>query len=332
MNTKLVLVTGATGFLGHHIVRVLRQRNFDVVAFVRQGSEVGALQQMGCRVVRGQLSDEKKLHTIIASCSYVIHCASKTDQQCIDFSEYEAANIETTKHLVEVCKKHPIKRFVYVSTANCFTSGSLDHPGKDDSRFMDFLRNSGYAYSKYLAQQHVFEAAKNGFPAVIVAPAFMVGPFDAKPSSGRLLLYALRNNIVFYPRGGKSFADVSAVATAVVNALSQGRNGECYLLSGVNLSYKDYFAKIANLSGQWKIFIPLPKWIPALLDWLHARFPGKKTMLLKTNIRMLFSDNYFSNTKAKSILKMPETNIDHAILETIKWFNGQEMADTNPKL
>jgi dihydroflavonol-4-reductase len=319
--TKKVLVTGASGFLGFHITKHLIQANYRVVALLRKSSDTRLLSSLNCKIIRGSLNNAEDIEKALQDCDYVIHAAAKTSQDSPNFEDYSKANITSTKLLIEASKKKNIKRFVFISSANTFTMGSKENPGTENSGFMPFLKNSGYAHSKYQAQQVVLEEAQeNNFPAIVVAPTFMVGPYDIKPSSGRLMLYFLKNKLVFYPKGGKSYVAVSAAARACVNALKMGKTGESYLLSGLNLTYKEYFKKIAEISGKHHYLIPIPKSLFKLIEGLYRVFPNKKLLLLKTNICMLFSENYFSNTKAQKELNMPETDIDSAIEKSINWF------------
>ena len=315
------MVTGASGFLGFHITKQLIQENYKVVALLRKNSDTSLLKHLHCKIIRGDLSNPKDIERAMQECEFVIHAAAKTSQDSPDFADYREANITSTKLLIEASKKQNISRFVFVSSANAFTMGSKENPGTENSDFMPFLRNSGYAHSKYKAQQLVLdEANKNNFPAIVVAPTFMLGPYDIKPSSGRLMLYLLKNKLVFYPKGGKSYVAVSAVATACINAMRMGRTGESYLLSGVNLTYKDFFKKVSEFSTATHFLIPIPISLLNPIEGLYRIFPTKRLLLLKTNVRMLFLENYFSNEKAKKELNMPETHIDSSIKESINWF------------
>jgi len=323
-----VLVTGASGFLGNHLVRVLIQNNYNVRIFIRETSDISILGDLDLEVHRGDFSSREDVGKAVENCTYVIHCASLTAQDITDFEVYQKANIDSTRMLVEVSKKHPVKRFIYVSSTNSFTPGSKDSPGNENSSLMKKLKNSGYAYSKYLAQTLVLEEAKkNDFPGIVVAPAFMVGPCDPKPSSGALLLYAFRNKILFCPRGGKSFVDVKGVATATVNALVKGETGESYILSGINLTYKEFFKKVAAHTAEKKVIIPVPKLTGNILSTLSFLIPLKKLKHLRTNVGMLLLDNYFDNSKARTTLSMPQTKIDSLVAETVEWFLDNNYMD-----
>lgn len=321
MEREKVLVTGATGFLGNHIVRVLLSKNYDVVVMLRSGSDIRILAGLECKILRGDLTNLQEMDAAVKGCQFVIHSAALTAQNVTDFEVYRKANVLPAKTLVAACQKNNIRRFVYVSTANSFTPGSLENPGDENSGFMSRFRDAGYAYSKYLAQEFILKKARQeNFPAVVVAPTFMVGPIDPKPSSGALLLYVLNNRITFYPKGGKSFVDVRAVATATVNGLKMGREGESYILSGVNLTYKDFYRRVSLFSKRKSRFVPLPGSTGKVLGVLSFLFPFKKLKLLKTNINNLFINNYFTNRKAKQELAMSSTELDPLLQETISWF------------
>lgn len=322
--TDTVLVTGANGFLGNHIVRILLQRKYRVIAMVRPGSDIRGLKGMDCTIRRGELHNPGDIRPPVMESDYVIHCASMTSPNSTDLNLYKKANLASTQLLVKACREHNIRRFVLVSTANCFTNGTLDKPGNENSGFMPWLRYSGYAYSKHLAQEYVLQKSREeNFPGIVVAPTFLVGPYDMKPSSGALLLYAVKNRILFCPKGGKSFVDVRAVAIATANALTMGRTGECYLLSGVNLDYRTYFRKTGQITGRRKRMIPLPGQLENLFGIACRIFPHQRIRLLKTHMRMLSLDNYFSNAKAKEELHMPDTDIDEAIKNSVSWFAGE---------
>jgi len=325
---KKVLVTGANGFLGNNIVRNLLKNNYSVYALVRLNSNASILKNLDCKIVRSSLGNEIEMDELFANCNFVIHCASKTDQNETNFNEYIKANITSTKKIIFLCKKHKTERLIFISSANCFTNGSKENPGNENSGFMEFLKNSNYAYSKFLAQKLVLKEVRgNNLKAIILAPTFLLGAYDTKPSSGALTNYILTNKILFYPKGGKSFVDVNAITSAVVNALYKGRMGESYLLSGVNMSYKEYFRRVAELSNQKKVIIPIPEVLVNLFSLLLIFLPFKKTLLLKANLTSFFQESYFDNSKAKIELNMPDTIIDDSIIKTIEWLkNGLILA------
>jgi len=319
---ETVLVTGASGFLGNNLIRDLLKFNYSVIALVRSKSSTSILKGLDCKIERIGSYLFEDIEKIVSTCDYVIHCASKTDQWTMDYEQYKLANVLSTKALVKASKKHQIKRFILVSSANCFTCGSKTNPGNESSGFMNFFKHSGYAYSKYEAQEYLLKEIKEtDFPAIIVAPTFLLGAYDVKPSSGVLTKYVMDNKILFYPNGGKSFVSVSEVSKSVIYSLSHGRLGECYMLSGENVTYKDYYKKVAVILGEKKILIPIPRTLMLLVKSLSKVITTRKFLRLNTNIQALFLENYFTNAKAKKELFMNDTVLDEAIRKTIDWLS-----------
>ncbi len=322
-DSKKVLVTGGNGLLGSNIVRELVNKGYSPLLLLRRGCNCQALRGLKYDIVEGELQNYADLEKAVKECNYIIHCAAKTGQKG-ELIDYLAVNTEPVKILAFLCKKYSVKRFIYISTANCFTNGSIQHPGTESSGFMPWLKKSGYAYSKFLAQEFLLkEFRTNNFPVVVLAPTFLIGAGDAKISSGQLLLHGIKNRIIFYPPGGKSFVDAEYAARATVNALEYGRNGECYLISGENLSYKAFFTIVKQNYNPKVILIKLPHWLikPValgcdLVQWLF----NTEIILNRTNWRLLSLNNYFSNQKAKKELKMKDSNTEQALHKTYKWF------------
>lgn len=325
MEKHRVLVTGANGLLGSNTIEALLLHGYEVVAFVRKNANLVALSGLNCTIFKGDISNSKDIQQALKGCEFVIHSAARTEQFPSKLAAYQSINVDSTQLLVECCKLNSIKRFIYVSTANCFTNGTLLKPGNENSQFMPWLEKSGYAYSKYLAQQFILNEVKtNQFPAIVVAPTFLLGARDSKPSSGQLILHGLKKRIVFYPPGGKSFIDVSLAAQAIVNALAKGRNGECYLLAGENLSYKVFFKLVRKVSQKRQILIGIPRWLITVAGYLFSALENIFPISLPfnhTTQKLLCLPNYFSNHKATKELDLQHTKIDETLHKTILWFN-----------
>lgn len=322
-----VLLTGATGFLGFNIAKELLEQNFRVTVSVRSKKNIDFLEELNCEILEGSLADEEFVDQLVSGKDFVIHCASYTEQFDPKFENYQKANVLTTKRLIESSKKTKIKRFVLVSTANCFTCGTIETPGSENSGFMEFLKNSHYALSKFQAQDLVLkEFRENNFPGLVVAPTFLIGEYDRKPSSGKLMLYVLKNRILFYPsRGGKSFVDVQAAAKATISSLHKGNIGEAYLLAGENKTYKSYFQKVlfhSELKPK-KYFIPIPYVLIKIVTNFLKIYPTTKSRLWVSNFQLLFAENYFTNQKAIKGLDMESTDLNESIIKSFHWFRSQ---------
>jgi dihydroflavonol-4-reductase len=325
VSREKVLVTGANGLLGANVVRQLAAMGYAVRAMVRKGSDIRSLKEAEFELFEGAITDEKDVYNAVSGCDFIVHSAAGTALLGSKPDAFLEINVKATRTLLEAGRHYKVKRFIFVSTANCFTNGSIEDPGDETTGFMPWLKDSGYAYSKYLAQQEVMRYVREyGFPAIIVAPTFMIGPYDSKPSSGTLLLLGYNNRIVFYPPGGKSFVDVEHAARAIGHALTKGRTGESYLLAGTNLTYRDFFRMVAKCSGEKKILIKIPRvalMAAGIFSDIIGRIFSLDLQLSSVNARLLALDNYFTNRKAKTELGLMDTDIDRAVSKAVRWFS-----------
>jgi nucleoside-diphosphate-sugar epimerase len=323
MRKETVLVTGANGLLGANIVWQLNQSGYLVKIIVRKGSDLKSLKDCKYELYEGNITDVWDLENAIQGCDYVIHSAAKTSQNPNHLAAYTNVNINSTTYLIELSKKYKIKKFVFISSANCFTNGTIENPGTENSSFMPWLRGSGYAFSKHIAQQIVLEEAEhNNFPAVVVAPTFMIGQRDSKKSSGKLLLYALKNKVIFYPQGGKSIVDVDYAAEAIVNSIEKGIIGQSYLISGTNMTYKNFFKTVSKVAKKKKLLIPIPSFLLSNIATVFSFFEKIFRISLPlnhVNQRLLCLNNYFSNDKAQNELELKPTSVEYSINKAIEW-------------
>lgn len=318
-----VLVTGANGLLGSHVVRQLLRRNYQVRVLVRENSDLRALDNLDIECFTGQVTAVKDVQEAVKDCDYVIHVAARTAQIPSSLKAFEKPNIQSTKHIINACKKFSVKRMVFVSTANCFGNGTPENPGTEDTPFLPWLKNSGYAYSKYLAQQMLLKEANTGLDAVIVNPTFIIGENDYKPSSGQIFNHVVNKYFVFYPPGGKNFVDAEMAGFGVMRALEKGRSGECYLLAGENHSYHSFFKLVNKLLDKKAFFIPIPRWILLFAGFCGSaieKFLKKPVRLTYTNARMLCLGNYFSAEKACKELDFRIVPTSDSTEKAILWF------------
>ena len=319
-----VLVTGANGLLGSHVTKTLSEQKFSARAMVRKGSDLKALGGVNCELFEGLITDKNDVEKAVSGCDYVIHIAAKTSQSSSNVEAFYKPNVDSTRFMVDACIKFNVKRFVFVSTANCFGNGSKVSPGNEKRPFMPWLKKSGYAYSKWLAQQMVLkETEEIKLDAVIVNPTFLIGENDIKPSSGKIFFHVVNKRVVFYPPGGKNFVDVEVAATGVVNAMLKGKSGECYLLAGENLSYIEFFKLVAKSTDQKSAFIQIPSRILKVIGFVGdilekvCKVPVPFT---RVNTKMLCEENYYSANKAVNKIGFEELPITQSVEKAILWF------------
>lgn len=320
------LVTGATGLLGANVVQELESRGKEVRVLVRPGAGLTALEGTKPEFFQGDLTDVGKLRQAMKDCDAVVHAAANTSQWPVGYSFYEPVNVTGTQNVMQACRDSGIRRIVHVSTANAFGPGPKERPGTELSEFSGFRQGSGYVISKYVAQQEVLAMVeKTGLPAVIVNPTFMIGPRDAKPSSGRILMMGLKGKVQAYPAGGKNFIHVRDAAAGVCNALEHGRPGECYLLANENHSYGEFFSLLNKVAGRRPLRLRIPSAVlntAGLAGSLSERISGRPAPLNFVNARLLTLENYYSGRKAVEQLGLPQTPVAEAIADALAWFKS----------
>ncbi len=317
-----ILVTGANGLLGHHVVMQLQQMHHDIRIILR-GSRDLYFDTKDIEIIQGTFTDYISLRNAADECDAIIHIAAVTATDLLHYDDYRSINTAGAANVIRVSNELNINKLVFVSTANTIGYGNPEKLADERSDIEYPFSKSFYARSKVEAEKLFVEAyKKTGRHVIIINPTFMIGSHDVKPSSGKLILMGYRKPRMFTPKGGKNFVAVTDVATAVCNALTMGQNGERYLASGVNLSFAEFFKLQSRVGEYQQNIIEIPD---AFLEMAgkagdFIRLFGVKTEICSMNINQLLIQEYYSNKKAVKELKMPQKPIDEAIFEALVWF------------
>lgn len=324
-----VLVTGANGFLGRHVVAELLRRGHAVRALVRSVSQpedapLPALASLPVELYEGDLLRPATVAGCVAGCSAVIHAAALAQVNPARNPAVWAVNDGGTATMLQLAQRAGVERFVYVGTANVFGFGSRQRPGDETRPYAGQRYGLDYMDSKHAATARVLGAVhEEQLPAVLVHPTFMLGPGDAKPTSNALLLELYAGKLPGYPAGGKNYVHVRDVATATVNALTQGRVGESYILGNENLSYHEAFGLMARVMS---VSPPAHRIPPALARLygagcdLKTRLTGRLAQVNSAMVAVANDEHFFDVQKARRELSLPQTPVEQAIAEAFHWF------------
>ncbi|MCG8574316.1 MAG: NAD-dependent epimerase/dehydratase family protein [Flavobacteriales bacterium] len=321
-----ILITGADGVLGSNVVRELLNRNYNVTALIESGKDPVTLHSLNIETIEGNILNPTDLDQAIQGKDAVIHCAASTNVWPSRSTITCEVNVEGTRNVVNACLEHNIKRLIYVGTANSFGYGDLKNPGKEGNPYVSDKYGLDYMDSKFMAQQCVLSAVKSkGLPAVVVNPTFMIGPFDAKPSSGAMIIALAQGKVPGYTQGGKNYINVKDAAVGIVNAITMGRIGECYILGNENLSFKEAFRKIANVVGckaPTRKISPLFVKAYGKLNSTLAKVFGFYPSVTYEMSRISCDGHYYSAQKAIKELKLPQTPLEKGIKDCFEWFKA----------
>ena len=326
-----VLVTGADGFLGNNIIRELLDRDFEVRGFLQKGRTLQTLDELPVEKVYGDLLNADEVELAAQGCDYIIHTAANTSIWPLRSEIVRQVNYNGTLNIINAAEKAKIKRLVSIGSANSFGNGTKANPGNEDTPSTASKFGLDYIDSKLQAQEAILAHVKNhGLDAIIINPTFMLGPYDTKPSSGELLLALYHQKIPGYTSSGRNFIYVKDVAIAACNALSMGRNGECYIMANENLTYDEFNHLVAKELAikPPKLFIPKPFILAyGLISQALAYITGKPPLVSYTVARLGNETNYYTAAKAVKELNLPQTPIKIAVREAFDWFKENGYLD-----
>lgn len=255
------LVTGSTGFLGRHLVAALRANGHDVVAVVRNATDVPE----GVAPVRGDVLDKASIERAAAGCDGVFHCAGKVSRRPEDAEELQRIHVEGTKNVLDACIAKNVRRAVVASTSGTVAvSDDPDHVAtEDDETPIGIINRWPYYRSKLFAEKAAFDrhgaALPNGesFEVVCVNPTLLLGPGDVNGSSTDDVRLFLERKIPAIPPGGISYVDARDAAEGMRLAMERGVGGRRYLLGASNLTLREFFARLERVSGVRAPLVPM---------------------------------------------------------------------------
>lgn len=331
------LVTGADGLLGSHVVRELLSRGAPVRVMVQPGSESPTLRGLEVEQMEGDLLDAGSLRAAVAGVDRVVHCAAVTDQFA-PAKLHWAVNFEGTRNLVRACLEADSPRLVAVGSASALEFGTKECPGDESGGFPAQYAGLAYMESKAAAMAHVREqAASHGLDAVVVAPTFMLGEHDWRPSSGRLVLEYLSRGLRVVPPGGRNFVRAGDAAVGVVNALDRGEPGDLTILAGHNLDYREFFEAVASCAGVAPPRAVVPRSVVLAagrlgdtVSPLVERLGGAPVQLGSDMASLSVQGCYYDDRKAVGELDLPLSPIGSAVRDCLRGLRRYGHLDPDP--
>jgi dihydroflavonol-4-reductase len=332
----LAFVTGATGFLGSHVARVLAEQGANLRLLVRPTSDLRNLDDLngdhGVDRVTGDLRDAASVEKAISGCDVVFHVAAdyRLWVRGRDIAEMYRSNVEGTRSLLEAARKQGVKRVVYTSSVATmgFTSGvtSTNGSAADEASPVSLADMIGhYKRSKFMAEQVAVDAAKSGVDVVIVNPSTPIGERDIKPTpTGRIVVDFLKRKFPAYVETGLNLVDATECARGHVQALEKGRSGERYILGGENLTLKQILDRLAAITGLPSPTVKLP-YVFALAtgvvdEVVTGRLLRRQPRATIDAVRMGRKMMFVSSAKAERELGWKRVPVDGALQRSVNWF------------
>jgi len=326
-----VFLTGATGFVGHHVALALAAQGAELRLLVRKTSNLKNLEGIAGDTVVGDLLEPEGLKSALADCDAVMHVAADYRLWIRDPQVMYRANVDGTRELLRMAREAGVKRVVYTSSVATmhFRRDGLVINEDTPVSIKDMVGH--YKRSKFLAELEAIEAARSGQPVIILNPTTPIGPNDAKPTpTGRIFVDFLNGKFPAYVDTGLNLVDVAEVARTHVAALTVGKPGKRYILGGENLTLKQILDKMSAITGIPSPTMKIPFAVAATYaffeEWITGRIRGKEPRATLEEVRMGRKKMFASSARAQQELDFRIVPVYPAMRAAIEWFRANGYA------
>jgi dihydroflavonol-4-reductase len=324
-----VVVTGASGLLGGNLAAELVAAGHQVAAIRRAGTRVAHLEDLAIEWHEAELGSTAAMTEAFRGAACVFHCAAQVNIKRAVTPDMTAANVTGTANVIDAVIAAGVPRMVHTSSVVAIGL-SRDGQPCDETATWNFDTEGmldGYVITKHQAEE-LIRTARDRVDCVIVNPTYMLGPRDAKPSSGRLLVNIAGGRVPGWTPGYNNFVDVRDVARGMIAAWQRGRRGERYILAGHDMTYGDLMRKVAEAAGTR----PPRRKVPWPAAWLFGKWgdlveaTGRDPVVNSVQIRYAFTDKFrFKSDKAARELGYQISPLEPALRDAIDWFRAHGM-------
>ncbi|KAF0110755.1 MAG: dihydroflavonol-4-reductase [Chloroflexi bacterium] len=323
------LITGATGHIGNVLVKELVKRGEKVRVFVLPDEDLAPLKGLDIEIVRGNILDKVSIKPAFIGVDYVFHLAGIISIMPGKDTLVHDVNVNGTSNMVEAAKEANVKKFIHTSSIHAFKRvprGIVI----DETIPIDPESNlAAYDQSKAEATLAVLEEVNNGFPAVVVCPSGVIGPYDYKGSEmGVLIQEWMLRKVNFLIEGDYDFVDVRDVVQGMILAREKGKTGQIYILSGELIRVVDLWHLVKELISMQSTFINIPVWIASFVakfTQFYYQLSKTKPRFTSYSIETLHTNAVISNLKARSMLGYQPRSIRESIRDTVIWWRQREL-------
>ncbi len=327
-----VLITGANGLLGNNLARLAQNRGMTISGICRSDSKNPAFEGLDIEVFQLDLTDRVKLGKVFENhFDVVIHCAANIHIGWKFLDIGMQVNRDGTQFLLEEAGQRGIKS-IHVSTVNTLSVGAKEAIADEDTPG-DGQIPCTYVVTKRMAERLAMDAAAAGQNVVIVHPGFMLGPWDWKPSSGRMI-QALQGFAPLAPSGGCTVCDPRDVAEAILNAIDRGVSGRHYILGGENVTYLQLWRQICSELGKKGPFTYMrapAKFLASTIGDSISHFMKTELDINSAAIGMASQFHWYSSQRAMEELGYNPRPANESVRDAVEWLRQNHLlkATTN---
>ena len=325
------LVTGASGFVGSHLVQALQTAGHEVRGSLRSKARLGALNGLADTVelVEADLGDKGSLEAACAGVEVVVHCAANVKFGVRDKRAVIRANDEGTRNILAAAQSKGVRRFVQVSTAAAIARRPMGATLPDEATETTVGQTVGiYERTKFLSERAALAANSADFETLVVNPCAPLGQRDVNVTpAGGVIRAFLRGKIPAYTRTGLNVVDVRDVALGMVLAAEKGKPGERYILGCENVTLKELLDRLAALSDRKSPRVRVPYALTLLggvFGEIGALFTHKEPLASWASVRSARLPHWYSSEKAKRELGYTPRPIGEALELAVRWFEERQ--------
>ena len=323
----MILITGATGLVGCHLLLELLQNDVQVRALHRKGSDMERVKRVltyythdaeslfdKIQWYQADLLDLAELDAAFQEVTEVYHCAALISFDPADKDRLYDTNVIGTTNIVNLCIQYGIRKICHVSSIAAL-GDALEHEIITEEVDWDEQTVANYAITKYRAEMEVWRGVQEGVPAVIVNPGIIIGPGYWHTGSGTLFKMVAKGQR-WYPPGGTGIVTINDVIRSMTALMDSHIQNERFILVNKNMTYKEIFSMIAREFDMpppdralklWQLKVMLP------LDWLRAKLRGKSRRLTSDNIRGVSRRKVYDGQKIVNTLPFTYELISEAV-------------------
>lgn len=319
------LVTGAAGFLGSHVARQLVARGETVRVLMRPSSNNRAISDLPLEYVTGDLRDAASLERAMNGVTRVFHVAADYRLWAKNPQEIYDSNLGGTKNLLAAAQTAGIEQLIYTSTVATIAVDRPELPNEStDSKLEEMIGH--YKRSKWMAEQEVLRAAKEGLPAIVAMPTTPVGPWDWKPTpTGKIILDFLNGKMPGYVDTGLNFVGVEECAAGHLLVSERGQTGERYLLGAENLTLKGLLDVLAGITGLPSPSMKIPHGVAltvAYVETAFSRIIGKEPQIPVEGVKIAQHKMFVDCWRAQKELGFRPGPVSAALERAVRWYQA----------
>lgn len=318
----MILVTGATGFIGTNLVRQLVERGESVRILRRACSDMLGLEHLGVEEYVGDATDYDSVRRAMRGCGKVFHLAGSVSLSPFVGDKLRQINVTGAELMARAALDEGVERVVYTSSSVTIGYGTKERPADEMSEFNLSGVRLAYIQTKKEAEGKILDFCARGLPAVIVNPGYLFGAWDKTPKLNQLLILAAKRRLNFYFTGGLSVADVGDVARGHILAMEKGEIGQRYILSGENMTYREFFTRVNAVLGQKAPRFPLPYMVfgpMGLTAEICARLFRFEPTISRAVAQLYRINHFISSEKARRVLGYTTTPLDDSLGRAFDW-------------